>query len=476
MTWTPAIAWARAPDGSLRPECLFLATALLSGLVLSVLNPPMQGPDEGAHLRRAYQLSEGQVLAHGANGDLGGELPVSLRTGALREWGRICLHPERRVTRQAIDDLLAEPLAPSTIEFMDFRNTAVYSPVPYLPQALILAPARLAEARPVLLLYLARFAGFAAWSGLVFFAIRATPAGKWSMAMVALSPVAMVQGTVLNADSVTNGLGFVTLALGLRVALGPRGRHVGWREVCVFTLASALLAVCKFVYAPLVLLILALERERTASAKQHAAMLGFAIGVTAIAWLGWSIAAARLRLPPVPLQPVLGGQSPTALHSGRAAVLLSAFRHPLDFVAMVARTAIHDRVWVRGMSWVDWNVVLPGAFTWAGFVLLIAVAIVDTDPEHPVSARLRVLAATAALLSLLGAYLIHFMMWTVPGDRYIGGVHGRYAIPVAPAMLLALGAGRAAKARRFLPLAMVGFGLLSMGVTSWALLERYYFP
>ena len=54
-----------------RPEWAFVALAGMLGSVLALLTPPFEGPDEPAHFCRAYQVSEGVLIAP-CEAELGG--------------------------------------------------------------------------------------------------------------------------------------------------------------------------------------------------------------------------------------------------------------------------------------------------------------------------------------------------------------------------------------------------------------------
>ncbi len=462
-----------------RPDRTFLALGLVAGLTLVFLNPPLQGPDEGAHLRRAYQLSLGRVLARNEGGYAGEILPTSLHGTAMRALGRLCLHPERRLTWEAYREVLALPLDPERTTFAEFRNTAVYSPLPYLPQSALLALARLAETRPLFLLYLGRLAGLASWLGLIFAAIRVAPFGRWLLVAVALSPVAMVEGAVLNADSITIGLGFLTLALGLALAARADTQPYARRDLAAFVAAAAALALCKFVYATLALLVLAMPRPRTVPLRRHLAVLAAVLALVAIAWSSWSTVATRLWLETRLAQDAsLGNDSdPDPLANGpRQTHLREMLLDPAPHLALIGRTLVHEEPWMRAIASIDWGVALPRAPSLVLLLLLVGIGVLSGAREPALTLATRGLLVAAAAAAMLGPYLIHCALGANLDAPYIRGVHGRYWVPVVPALLLAISSGRFSGAARFLPQLAIGASLLSFGLTCWALLHRYYLP
>ena len=80
-----------------------------------------------------------------------------------------------------------------------------------------------ARASTLLLLYLGRVGSLLATIGLLALATKRMPTRAWSLAVVAMLPVTIVQGAMLSADGVTLALALLVLALALDVAATPRG-------------------------------------------------------------------------------------------------------------------------------------------------------------------------------------------------------------------------------------------------------------
>src|SRR6185369_3390333 len=111
----------------------------------------------------------------------------------------------------------------------DFRTTAPYSPIAYLPQALAIGLGRSLGLSPVALLYCARLAGLAAALTLVSLAIRSAPMAKHVLLLLALSPMGLRQMSLLTADSLTIAYAFLFIAIVLRLVLvSGSARQSAW--------------------------------------------------------------------------------------------------------------------------------------------------------------------------------------------------------------------------------------------------------
>ena len=148
------------------------------------------------------------------------------------------------------------PLNPLDTAFADFPNVGYYAPFPYFFQAAVFRALLVFECRPMLLFYAMRLATLAVWLALVMAALRLVPFHQRSMAWLALLPSSLFLHASLTGDAVTNGLCFWLLAALLsliftekKMAETPR-----WLKAGIF-ISSAMIALSKPVYFPLVLLV-----------------------------------------------------------------------------------------------------------------------------------------------------------------------------------------------------------------------------
>ena len=61
-----------------KPEWAFAAISLTFGIAFLIVTPPFQAADEEAHLRRAFEISEGRIVATKRGDRTGDELPAAI--------------------------------------------------------------------------------------------------------------------------------------------------------------------------------------------------------------------------------------------------------------------------------------------------------------------------------------------------------------------------------------------------------------
>ena len=103
--------------------------------------------------------------------------------------------------------------------YANVETRSVYSPALLLPQALALRYLGLSLQLPALAVYYAcRLVGLLSYLLLGWLAVRLIPFGKWLLAVLIVSPMALFQASTISADTISNGIGFFFLAASLAIA------------------------------------------------------------------------------------------------------------------------------------------------------------------------------------------------------------------------------------------------------------------
>ena len=201
------------------------------GILFAVLVPPFGGYDEPLHFLRAWQVGDGHLVSVDDRSstaalatdrdELGGRFPDELRTDIidLIEEGVFS-------TDASFSDLyshLNDRVARGERVFIAYPSAAVYSPIPYLPSAIVIDIARVLHLSTLATFLLARLAGLGAYIGLVALAIRRLPQRKWILATLGLAPIVVFQAATVTADTFTVALAVLLLADALRMASLRRG-------------------------------------------------------------------------------------------------------------------------------------------------------------------------------------------------------------------------------------------------------------
>ncbi|MBK8501992.1 MAG: DUF2142 domain-containing protein [Saprospiraceae bacterium] len=207
-----------SPLTNISPHRFFISTAILFGLIMVFLTPPFQVPDEVNHFYRAYQIADGGFFAERHNQRLGGHVPESF-IKLTEPFLDLRWKMNRKTSYPKIRDQLSIPLNEEKKVFIDFPNTALYSPISYLPQAGAIFVLKHLNLRPLILFYAARILTLLIWIICIGFATKTLPRFKWLFTFLALLPMSLFVNMSLSADVVTNIIAFVFLAYILKNVL-----------------------------------------------------------------------------------------------------------------------------------------------------------------------------------------------------------------------------------------------------------------
>ena len=410
------------------PDRLFLLFAVLGGLVLVALIPPLAGGNEEMNFQRAAMVANGHLLVKPAMlpGGIADLLDITDRT--FSEGMRPPLH----YSKQQFDEVAALKLRDDQPRLVQPNAIAVLSPISYLPQAPVMAAAQTIGLSPLAIFYLARLAGLVTGIALTFFAIRIIPVRKYSLAAVALLPPILFSRSTLDADQLTNGLAFLAVALTMR-EITERG-PIRSRMIAVLAIAAFLLAQAKSAYLLLPLLGLAIPTERfgTAGRKVLACTLICVPGIAAS--LGWMLLLKLTYFTGLEYRTWSGVVQP---HQQLAFILA----HPVGYALVLLRTLFATpfvpQVIVEFLGVFGPPVRLPIIIIVALAGLLMVTVATDERMASPLkTVRIRGLAIAIVVVTVLLILTLLYLQWTHVRGAVVDGFNGRYLYPLAPLLLL----------------------------------------
>lgn len=448
---------------------IFLAVALTWSLLLAWTTPPFQVADEDIHLYRA------DVFTYGPGGlstriwegrrVVLGRIHQSL-IDAEAPFQRLKAHPERKVSRA---DFAA------ATQRLDARRVDIpigqaLNPILYLPTSAAVAWSRHFGLTVLDTLRLAHVLNALTSITIGFAALMIARQARLAMFAVLLLPMSVA----LYAGASQDGPLIALAALAAAILSGAMGedRALRRREVLACALIIALIGMAKAPYALAALLLLAAPAQDR-GLKRLTALLALAVP---LAWTGW-MALSGWAPPAVP------GMTTDA--AGQAHALLT---HPGEVGPLVAETfRIYGKAYaeefVGMLGWLDTP--LPASFYVAAYVMLglaLAAPAAFASGTGRDWRAVRALAPVVVLAAAAGVFAALYVGWTSVGALRIDGVQGRYLLPLAVFLPLALEGPRAALDRgrvgrglqAGLTVAVLAFPLASLVVTEVALIQRYY--
>src|SRR5215216_7724136 len=243
---TLSLVWTRI---GLHPATAFIFLSIAFGSLVTIVTPPLRGPDEISHFLRTYSYARGELLpAAEVDGRKGTFVEPELYEQlfffrSAGEWFATATEKDvrygqvmavyRDVAGRADDD------SDQAAIFAPFAGTEGYTPIAYLPYIAAAAIGRLLGLDVPDLVLLMRLFGLAAFTGLVAYAIRVSPILKWAFVLIAMLPVSLYNRSVLSADGAALSSALVITALcvgGVRkFSAGPVWERSLWMTLCALS-------------------------------------------------------------------------------------------------------------------------------------------------------------------------------------------------------------------------------------------------
>jgi Predicted membrane protein (DUF2142) len=458
-----------------RPALVFVLLSFVFGSAISVVVPPLRGPDEIAHFLRIYSYTRGGLLpAAEVDGRKGIFVEHELYTqlSFFKNAGeRFARNREQGLRYSEIMKEYPQPGGTlheegQATKFMPFAGTEGYNPVAYAPYVLAIAIGNLLGLDFPNMLLLMRFLGLITFMAVAAYAIKLTPALKWAFVLIAMLPVSIYNRSVLSADGAALAYALVITALCFS-AVQQYGRV--WERSLWMTLC-ALSKQPQIVFVLLELMGCRMTGRRRWSSVALVAVPGFILSPIWVLAVSADIAAWRL----------VEAETHPREHFDPLWKLAYMWEHPLHFplAAWTALTVWGDRLWQELIGILGWQDVLLQPWTY--FVLTVCLLLVSLQKLHldgAVRARVAVLTGFAVLAYVVTVYLIFFLTYTPLDVDHVRGVQGRYFVIALPMATIFL----ASVTNINLPpgaLATTAItGSLLSGITSFqALLEAHWMP
>jgi uncharacterized membrane protein len=445
------------------PHRFVFVFGLLFGGGLVFLSPPFSVPDELPHFQRAYHCSQGKLYACKRGGQTGDDLPQSLTETYTVIVDGARNDAEFTISWAKINKARLIALDPQRTGFNVFSNTALYTPVPYLPQAAAILAARRWEPAPLTMFYLARIANLIVYLLLAAAAVRITPIHKWTLALVALAPMSVYLAASLSADAMTIGLSLLIIAVTLNLALGSE--RPSRRSLLALGLLLVLLALSKQAYLGLAVFFLVIPGKEFSSPARRwliaAVMIGLPLAVNA----AWMYSLRGLYVPALPFV------DPSA-----------QFRwilgHPGSYAKVMLMAMCKPRVYMLMIGVFGWlGPHLPHVMCAVYWAALGLTAVLDGGKPLPLNVRAKAVALGAYIFTAAVMVTFVYLSWERVGMDNMGGIQPRYFLPIIPlALLLLRGSAELAGsrfARAVVPMVAMSMMSITAGATWWTLVRRY---
>ncbi len=233
-------------------ENVIWVLALFMGIGYIIVVPPFQVPDSPNHFFRIYQLASGDLYPVQQNNSVGGYVPKSFQD-FQETFTPFRYNPYHKMDKSVLRETRKLPLNESEQVFVHFPNTAVYSPVSYIPQVVAMRLGLWFSFIPYQLFYWIKIFSFLTWMAMMRIVFYFLPIKKKLFAVLLLLPMSLFINSSFSADMMINGLSWIFISLVLQSVFSKP--TISLRRIVIFYILLTFIGLAKLVYIPIVFLL-----------------------------------------------------------------------------------------------------------------------------------------------------------------------------------------------------------------------------
>lgn len=442
---------------------LFLILAIPVGIFWAYLIPPFQTPDETVHFYRAFEVAEGHMTSgHDENGGIGNYFSASIQEFVDKvRVEELVFHPEVKLSREEMEEAKSIYLSEENQTFYSFPSSAIYSPIPYLPQALGIFIAKGLDWSVFNIQLTARVFNLITYALLTFFAIKIIPKLKTCLFLLALMPMSLHQAASVSGDALLFGVSFLLIAYVCRLIFSEEAAKFTIKDFLIILVLSIAASLAKPAYFLLFLMLFLIPVQKYDS-KSAYWKNNIAIAVLSLAalfsWMAFGTEAAANNNP---------------VEQAKW-ILLNPFQYLQQFFGTFLYVDQLYLQFVGVLGWLD----TPIPYVISFLFTILFTASITLEKRSGLENKATVMRG----LLLLAIYLIEaavvvtmlFLAWPQNDPKLVGGVQGRYFIPIFP--LLAYGLYAALPGMKKIPAPIYYAIAVIMGllISSFWLFDRFY--
>ncbi|GHV16192.1 hypothetical protein FACS189425_00010 [Clostridia bacterium] len=392
---------------------IFFPAAMILGVLFMFTTPMFRGQDETLHFYRAYEISLGHSISDFSNNVGGRLMPASLQ--------EIALPSVTEIKYEDTAKALSQKLEPEKVRFINFPNSALYSPVVYYPQAFGIWLARTLGLGPMYMAYFGRFFNLLVWATLMMLALQILYFGKRMVFLLSLMPMSLFTVSTLSSDPITNALSFLYISYVLYLTFGKEKR-ISPIQIAFLLLLCVGISLSKIVYMPLCLICFIIPFHKLGGKRRYFKVMCSIIAISLIVNLSWLATAMKFLV-----NNVMPGVNASMQ-------INSMITHPFTFLGVIFATlSQYLNFYVQSffggsLGWFD----IP-VHTWIILLYTLALAFIAVaDNKYGVhfgKRRKAIMIAVACAISLL-IFASIYVQYNRVGAVIIEGIQGRYFMPI----------------------------------------------
>lgn len=403
-----------------KPEKALLYILPIFCIVLSAVIPVGRGHDEYNHWIKSYEVSEGELFTPIVEGNSSANVPEAILNVIVEKTKGVFKYSDNM-------DLLNVKLDEGAKTKVKINNIATYCFVQYIPQAIGIAVGRIITKVPLLLAYFGRTFNFAVCITLMYFAIKNIPFGKNIMLALSILPITIEGFATLSSDGITIAMACFFISYVFKLIYDEKTK-CGKKELLILGVSGAILALCKFVYLPIVFLTILIPKEKFENNKERIISITLIVTVAVILNLLWLY---------------IGSTSLVQLNPNATKYkFMQILTNPIEYVEKVIYTFTNNFDMYFESCFggqLEWDEVVKMPIIPYITCTVMLIATINEEKLKDIFDKKQIIVMMLIILAVAGLIFTSiFLQWT--SDKIeINGVQGRYFLPILPLIMFLIG-------------------------------------
>lgn len=402
-------------------EKIFLVTVSVLGIIYLAIIPMYRGHDEHAHFFRAYEISKGILNTKIEHDESVTQIPAAFYD-VMRNQNDP--NDQRYINQGYYDDLrksLNKEITDENI-WVNGSYMAVYSAVPYIPQAIAIRVVSLFTNKVVIIFYAARLANLIFAICILYIAFKILPYGKKLLFLICMIPTVLCQIASMSPDAMT--FTFSVLFIAYVLKLINDNKELNNKNIAILTILGAVVGLCKITYIPLVFTALLIPKKLYKKSRVKPLLLIILVPVIMnLIWLG------------------IAGKHLSLIDNNKSEVQKEfILSNPIEYIRICAYTLYSS--WgmfmdgLFGQNLEHINYVQVGELNVQLFMILfVLVVLFDDSMKEKIDNFGKIVLGCILIIILALIFTSLYMQWSGYKWYYVDGIQGRYFIE----LLLPLG-------------------------------------
>lgn len=397
----------------------YLIIYSILGVIYMATVPLYMVPDETEHYSRALDISEGKFISPQ------NEEGKVIRTLSFpKEW------MERMHSQYDIISNSDSKSDGTNYNEDAYDNTALYSPVTYIPQAIGIKISKIFTNNNLCISYMAKMVNFLFILFITYFAIKYTPFGKEIMMLISLIPMNIYESISLSSDGMVVAIIFAMISLVLN--LRYTNSKLNKKKLCLLYLFAIIIALNKIVYVPVCLIYFLIPKDKFKNEKQYWTNVAILGAMVAILSIGWILISSRYLIE----------YRPGVNSSEQIKFIIS---NPMRYILIICNTIIKNgesylsTMFGASLGWL--NIEINRLIIYI-YIFSIFYYIIKGKKENKNAIKNdKITRINMGIIYIIISLLIFtsiYVQWTPVRNSIIEGIQGRYFIPILMLFILSI--------------------------------------